>query len=106
MSGESALGLADAIEDLRDELELARSRVKADGITFPIRSVTVELQMVAVKEGEGKAGFKIPVIDLELGVAGRVSREATHRIVIEFATPVTASGEAIRVNRVSSVPRD
>lgn len=106
MSGDSAIGLADAIEDLREQLELARSRVKADGITFPIRSVTVELQMVAAKEGEGKAGFKVPVIDLELGAAGRVSREATHRVVIEFATPVTASGEAIRVDRISTVPLD
>lgn len=106
MGADSAIGLADAIEDLREQLELARSRVKPDGITFPIRSVTVELQMVAAKEGEGKAGFKVPVIDLELAAGGRISREVTHRVVIEFATPVSPGGEAIRVDRISSVALD
>ena len=106
MNGNSDLELADAIEDVREQLELARSRgVRAD-LQFPIQSVTVELQMVAIKEGKGKVGFKVPVIDLELGVSGMASRQATHRIVIEFGGPVTASGEPIRVDRVSSTPLD
>jgi hypothetical protein len=106
MSGDSALGLADAIEDLREQLELARARADSADMKFPIHSVTIELRIVAAREGSAKAGFKVPVIDLEVGASGKISHEATHRLVIEFGGPVSASGQPIRVDRVSSVPLD
>jgi len=106
MNDKSGLELADAIESLRGQLEIARSNAVGAGIQFPIRSVTVELQVVATAEGKGKAGFKVPVIDLELGVSGAYSHAATHRILIEFAGPVTKDGRSIRVDRVSSNPMD
>ena len=104
MRGESVLDLADAIEDLREQLSTARANSAGADLHFPIRSVSVELQLVAVKEGKAKAGFKVPVIDLELGAEGSRSREVTHRIVIELSGPVDASGKSVRVDRVSTEP--
>jgi hypothetical protein len=106
MNARSDLDLADAIDQLREQLVVARSRTANAEIQFPIHSVTVELQLVAVKEGEGKVGFKVPVIDLELGLTGGLSREVTHRVVIELEGPVDRSGKPIRVDRVSKVPLD
>jgi hypothetical protein len=105
MGSTSGLGLAEAIEQLRQELRLAQSNAAGD-VQFPIQSVTVELQVVATKEAEGKAGFKVPVIELELGVGGAHSREATHRVVIELGRPVDATGMPVRVGRLSNTPLD
>jgi Trypsin-co-occurring domain 2 len=106
MNGESGLDLADAIEDLRAQLAEARARGAGADLHFPIRSVSVELQLVAVREGKGKAGFKVPVINLELGAEGSLSREVTHRVVIELSGPVGPSGKPVRVDRVSTEPLD
>jgi hypothetical protein len=106
MSDSTGLDLADAIEELRNQLELARIRAVNADIQFPITSATVELQFVAVKEGKGKAGFKVPVINLELGASGSTSHEVTHRISIEFGSPVTSDGKPVRVDRVSSLPME
>jgi hypothetical protein len=106
MSGQSGLDLADAIEDLRAQMGAARDKGASAGLHFPIRSVSVELQLVAVKEGKGKAGFKVPVIDLELGAEGSISREVTHRVVIELSGPVDGSDKPIRVDLVTTEPLD
>ena len=106
MSDGSGLDLADAIEDLRAQLAAARASGASAELHFPIRSVSVELQLVAVRGGKGKAGFKVPVIDLELSAEGSLSREVTHKIVIELSGPVDASGRPVRVDRVSAEPLD
>jgi hypothetical protein len=102
----SGLNLADAIEQLRTELEIARCRALDADVRFPINGVTVELCVVATAEGEGRAGFKVPVIDLELGAQAGYSREATHKVTIEFGTPVDANGDPLRVSELSAIPLD
>ncbi|MGW5189004.1 trypco2 family protein [Kribbella sp. NPDC004138] len=106
MRNSKDLGLADAIEELRNELQTAQANAVGAGVQLPIQSVSVELQLVVTKEGQGKAGFKVPVIDLELGVEGGYGREATHKVVIEFGPPVDGDGEPVRVERLSEVPLD
>jgi Trypsin-co-occurring domain 2 len=102
----AGLGLAEAIEALRAELLLARSQGDMASIRFPISSVSVELQVVATGKGEGKVGFKVPIIDLELGGVGSYSRETTNKVVIEFGVPVDSDGKPVRVDRASDVPRN
>lgn len=106
MSEDTGLGLADAIDQLREQLLEARDRAEEAELQFPIRSVTVELQLVAARKGEGKAGFKVPVIDFELGAGASLSRETTHKVLIEFGEPVDDQGVPVRVNRVSRKPLD
>ena len=61
------LGLADAIGLLRDELLQARAAGGASDIQLPVESMTVELKVTATRSADGKAGFKVPIVELELG---------------------------------------
>ena len=78
MAGEDAapaagIGLADAIAALRDELLQARAEGAGSDIQLPVDSMTVELTVTATRSVEGKAGFTVPFIGLELGGGGGAS---------------------------------
>ena len=75
------LGLAEAIEVLRDELLQARAAGGASDIQLPVESMTVVLTVTATRSTEGKAGFKVPFVELELGGSRGRTRgsEQTHR---------------------------
>ena len=64
------VGLADAIGMLRDELLKARAAGAGSDIQLPVQSMTVVLTVEATRSLEGKAGFKVPVVELELGGGG------------------------------------
>ncbi len=68
------LRLADAIAVLRDELLRARAAGGSSEIQLPVETMTVELTVTATRSKDGKAGFKVPIVNLELG--GGVTREA------------------------------
>ena len=61
------LGLADAIALLRDELLTARAAGAMSAIQLPVESMTVQLTVTASRSLDGKAGFKVPFVALELG---------------------------------------
>jgi Trypsin-co-occurring domain 2 len=67
------LGLAEAIESLRDDLLKARASGADSEIQLPVESMTVELTVTATRSVDGKAGFKVPIVEVELGGGG--SRE-------------------------------
>jgi hypothetical protein len=67
------LGLAEAIAALRDDLLQARAAGATSDIQLPVESMTVELTVTATRSREGKAGFKVPIVEVELG--GGRSRE-------------------------------
>ena len=71
------LGLAEAIGLLRDELLKARAAGAKSEIQLPVESMTVELTVTATRSVDGKAGFKVPFVEVELGGGG--SRRARHR---------------------------
>lgn len=60
------LGLSEAIELLRDELLTARAAGANSDIQLPVESMTVELSVTATRSADGKAGFTVPVVGLEL----------------------------------------
>jgi Trypsin-co-occurring domain 2 len=61
------LGLAEAIESLRDDLLKARAAGATSEIQLPVESMTVELTVTATRSVDGKAGFKVPIVEVELG---------------------------------------
>jgi hypothetical protein len=91
------LALADAIDLVRAELLRAAANGAEAAIQFPVESVTVELQVVATTGVDGKAGFKVPVIDLELGAAASRQWEHTSTVTVEFGGPVDRGGNPIKV---------
>jgi hypothetical protein len=102
----TSIGLSKAIEGLREELVIAMAAGAGEPIQFPIAKMIVVLQTVAVKGADGKAGFRVPVIDLELGGGANWHRENTQAVTIEFGAPVDREGHPVKVASISSRAKD
>jgi hypothetical protein len=102
MAGEDArsaggLGLADAIAVLRDELLRARAAGAGSDIQLPVDSMTVELTVTATRSVDGRAGFTVPLVGLELGGGGGREHAAGHRVTVVFGGPVDREGNPVKV---------
>lgn len=91
------IGLADAIAALRDELLEARAKGAGSDIQLPVESMTVELTVTATRTAEGKAGFKVPIVEVELGGGGSRQRADEQRVTVVFGSPIDRSGRPIKV---------
>jgi hypothetical protein len=90
------VGLADAIGMLRDELLKARAAGAGSEIQLPVESMTVVLTVEATKSLDGKAGFKVPVVELELGGGGSRQRSTGQTVtgrVRRAGGPAGTAGE-------------
>jgi Trypsin-co-occurring domain 2 len=96
------LGLADAIELLRDELLRARAAGADSDVQLPVESMTVELTVTATRSLDGKAGFTVPVVGVQLGGGGARERGSEQKVTVVFAGPVDRSGAPVKVARPSS----
>jgi hypothetical protein len=96
------IGLAEAIAALRDDLLKARAAGAGAEIQLPIESMTVELTVTATRTADGKAGFKIPLIQLELGGGGSRERANEQKVTVEFGGPVDRAGHPVKIARADS----
>jgi Trypsin-co-occurring domain 2 len=99
------VGLADALEALRTALESARLKAAGTDLQFPITAVTVELKAVVTWTGEGRAGFKIPFFDAELGGSASRTSEHLQTITLTLGPPVDRHGEPVKVASISRTPK-
>lgn len=99
----SGLGLSEAIGLLRDELLRARAAGAGSDIQLPVESMTVELSVMATRSADGKAGFTVPIVDLQLG--GGVSRErgSEQKVTVVFGGPVDRDGRPVKIASVSDI---
>jgi hypothetical protein len=97
------LGLSDAIRLLRDELLRARAAGAGSDIQLPVDSMTVELTVTATRSVDGKVGFTVPVIGVELGGGGARERGWEQRVTVVFGGPVDRDGNPVRVASASDV---
>jgi hypothetical protein len=95
------IGLADAIGMLREELLRARATGAGSDIQLPVESMTVVLTVEATRSLEGKAGFKVPVVELELGGGGSRERSSGQTVTVVFSQPVDRDGRPVKVARAS-----
>lgn len=72
------IALADMIEELRNELQVAMEKGKGRSLRFELGEITLEAE-VAV-EGSGKAGLKILVVTS----GGEFKKGATHKITLKL----------------------
>jgi hypothetical protein len=95
------LGLAEAIGLLRDELLRARVAGAASDIQLPVESMTVELSVTATRSADGRAGFTVPVVGVQLG--GGVGRErgSGQKVTVVFGGPVDRDGRPVKVASAS-----
>jgi Trypsin-co-occurring domain 2 len=96
------LGLAEAIESLRDNLLKARAAGATSDIQLPVESMTVELTVTATREANGKAGFKVPIVEVELGGGGSRERGTGQKVTVVFGGPVNRKGEPVKVAQATS----
>jgi hypothetical protein len=96
------LGLAEAIEALRDDLLKARAAGASSEIQLPVESMTVELTVTATREVNGKAGFKVPIVEVELGGGGSRGRGTGQKVTVVFGGPVDREGRPVKVAQASS----
>jgi hypothetical protein len=93
----AGLGLADAIGLLRDELLQARAAGGNSDIQLPVNSMTVELKVTATRSVDGKAGFTVPVVGLEVGGGAGREHAAGHTVTVVFGGPVDREGNPVKV---------
>ena len=98
------VGLADAIGMLRDELLKARAAGAGSDIQLPVESMTVVLTVEATRSLDGKAGFKVPVVELELGGGGSRQRSSGQTVTVVFGEPVDRDGRPVKVASASDKP--
>jgi hypothetical protein len=96
------LGLAEAIASLRDDLLKARAAGASSEIQLPVESMTIELTVTATREVNGKAGFKVPIVKVELGGGGSRERGAGQKVTVVFGGPVDREGRPVKVAQASS----
>lgn len=94
---EPGIGLADAINMLRAEVLSAHAESMKSEVQLPVTEMTLELKVAATKSVEGKAGFCVPFVNLELGGGGGWERESMQTVTVTFGSPVDPQGEPIKV---------
>ncbi len=99
------VGLQDAIEAIRADLLGAQKSGEGADIRFPVAKVTVQLQVVATREAGGKAGFRVPFVNVEVGASGSVSTERTSTVTVEFGGPVDRAGMPVKIAGASDQPK-
>jgi hypothetical protein len=91
------VGLVEAIAQIRADLLAARTEGADAEIQLPVESLTVELKVVAIKGADGKAGFKVPIVNAELGGGVSWRNEATQTVTVRFGAPVDRDGNPVKV---------
>jgi len=94
---DAGIGLAEAIAVLRDELLKARAAGAGSDIQLPVESMTVELRVAATRSKDGRAGFKVPVIEVELGGGLAAASETGQTVTVVFSAPVDRTGAVVKV---------
>src|SRR5215467_11190173 len=96
------LGLTDAIALLRDELLKAQAAGASSDIQLPVESMTVQLTVTATRSKDGKAGFKVPIMELELGGGVGLERGSEQTVTVVFGGPVDRDGRPVKVAQESA----
>jgi hypothetical protein len=97
------LGLSEAIGLLRNELLKARAAGATADIQLPVESMTVELSINATRSADGKAGFTVPIVGVQLGGGGSRAHGSEQKVTVVFGGPVGRNGEPVKVASASDV---
>ena len=95
------IGLAQVLEDLRAELELARGKAAGTDVQFPVETVTVELKVGVTRSKEGRTGFRVPLVGAELGGSAGIDRDTLQTVTLVLGAPVDRFGDRVKVASAS-----
>jgi len=91
------IGLDEVLEGLRMELASARAKAAGQDVQFPVESLTVELKAGVTRKADGKAGFRVPLIQAELRASAGYDRETMQTVTLVLGPPVDSTGRPIKV---------
>jgi hypothetical protein len=94
--------LADAIQQLRDELRQAILEGKGQEILFTPNSVEIELSVSFTAEAKASGGFKLLAF-LDVSAEAKAGRESQHKIKLSLSV-TDKDGKPIKV-RSEAVPK-
>jgi hypothetical protein len=103
MAQASGLELSEAIRLLRDELLRARAAGAESDIQLPVESMTVELSVTATRSADGRAGFTVPVVGVQLGGGASRERGSEQKVTVTFGAPVDRDGKQVKVASAADV---
>lgn len=98
---EDGIGLADAIRMLRAEVLSAHKAAAGTNMRFPVESMVLELKIAATRSADGKAGFCVPFVNVELGASTGWERERMQTVTVTFGKPVDDQNTPIDVSQGS-----
>lgn len=93
------VGLAEAIEQIRDELARAQDAGAGHQFRFEVTDIEVELLVEMCKEGGANAKAQFYVVSV--GADGRASATSTHRVMLKLHVNDAATGRNLEVKRSS-----
>jgi hypothetical protein len=99
------IGLADAIEMLRAEVSIAQRRAAGAALQFPIQTLTVELKVCLTRLADGKAGFKVPFVGLEVGASASYQNETAQTVTLVLGPPFDSEGRQVKVAEATDSPK-
>jgi hypothetical protein len=106
MDESQGVGLDDALEQLRSELASAHLKAAGASVQFPVETLTVELKVGITRSRDGKAGFTVPFVGVELGGSAGRSSETLQTVTLVLGPPVDQDGNPIKVASVSEKRKD
>jgi len=79
-----ALGLADAVHQLRAEIGRAQLLGMDEELKFLVTGIELELGFEFTTSREGSAGIKVPVIELQIGGKLEGSKKTSHKVKLQL----------------------
>lgn len=99
MSSRRRLGMAEAIEALREELTTAMHANGPHEVNFPIENIEISINIAIARSGDADARVSFWVI--EAGSSGSWSKEEIQTITLTLGRPVNRYGGPIEVHEAS-----
>jgi len=92
------IGLSEALNVLRTELATAHMTAITGDLQFPIESLTVDLKVGLTRSKEGKAGFTVPFIGVDVGGSAGRQLETIQTVTVVLGSPTDRDGRPIKVS--------
>jgi len=89
------IGLAEAIQQLREDLTKAQERAQNEDLQFKVGQIELELELVIEQEAGIDGGIKFLIASL--GANERIQTAQTHRVKI-LLDPTGPNGESLNVS--------
>ena len=88
--------LAETLQTLRRELQLAQSQSEGEGILFEMDKIELELKVVISRKTKGQGGIEFYVV--KAGGEIEKSGETTHTVKLTLTAIDNRSGNRVRVS--------